>query len=190
MSAYWHPLTLSNLILSPKCVLVCGSWSIFSFKNRIASKHILSDFHSTFCIEKVISLHKKIVRNYSDSFKNIRPFPGAVPWSLEMLLDTRKVTVWCLVVSMGIPSINLKIQWIQKNHQKFLTFSQHFVWKKRIFLSRKLAQNVSNTHKFFQMYLVSQKMFLDTSDVSFGLMKSQNMDLKWDSKNTPESAIL
>ena len=78
----------------------------------------------------------------------------------------------------GNPIHQLKNSIDQKNHQKFLTFSQHFVWKKRIFLSRKLAQNVSNTHKFFQMYLVSQKMFLDTSDVSFGLMKSQNMDLK------------
>ena len=41
MSSHWHPLTFSNLILSLHCVVVRGSWSIFYFKNRMHSKHIL-----------------------------------------------------------------------------------------------------------------------------------------------------
>ena len=38
---YWQSLTISNLILSPNYVVVWPTWSIFSFKNKIRSKHHL-----------------------------------------------------------------------------------------------------------------------------------------------------
>ena len=41
LSTYWQPLTISNLILSPNYVLVWPTWSIFSFKNKMGSKHNL-----------------------------------------------------------------------------------------------------------------------------------------------------
>ena len=39
---YWQSLTISNLILSPNYVVVWPTWSIFSFNNKMGSKHNLS----------------------------------------------------------------------------------------------------------------------------------------------------
>eukprot|EP00493_Phyllostaurus_siculus_P020455 UN20780 len=48
---------------------------------------------------------------------------------------------------MGILSISLQDQWIKKNYQNFFTFNQLFVFKKYIFLARKIVRYYSDAFK-------------------------------------------
>ena len=70
-----------------------------------------------------------------------------VLWSQEVLLHTQKVSIWCLRVNLGTPSVSLQNQWIQEDCQKFLTFSQLFTLKKWIFLAWKMVRNFSDAFK-------------------------------------------
>ena len=104
----------------------------------------ISDFQSTFCLEKV---DFPCMKNGQVTFWCVQKHSRLVRRSQEMLLHTHKVSIWCLQVSIRSPSVTLQNQWIQVDRQKFLTFSQLFVLKKWIFLAWKMVRNCSDVSK-------------------------------------------
>ena len=91
--------------------------------------------------KSLFSLHQNCRKLLLYAFKKI----PVLSWSIDMLLDTQEVTIW----QHGNLIHQLKKSRIQKNHEMFLSIRQVFDFKRYVFLSQKLVQNVSNTHKLF-----------------------------------------